>query len=556
MTLPRWCGSLELIGTALLFAFVGLAHGQDSLEAQLGQLDEMRAGPQTPFEEVEQRSQELLQEYEAEEEQGLIYAHMYAQSGMSDEGRAEEARRYAAKALEYPLIAEKRLRMYIYLGDGLQSTDRTEPFPVRRKRAAEAYLKGLKEALLCGAPLERPEYVLPPMPSGEGGMGTFGEGLPGPTVPGGMVSFEEGKRLSELVGDQAAKSAEVRRLQELHLCRWALFTQLIDMYGRREPHGASELRQMATEIVGDQEVIASLMKQLEERGALKDDLVERPSGEVSLEHVQARVDGVRSGLAQKSLDELVVLLNDNLGYMRPGYYSPRRGDDEDFEQILSNRLTSRLLDALKELPRDEARVDAESMCNRMHRECEATIERVLNHYENPGAPENTQSMSGNRLGLGTAIFLLAHFSDTDAVVREVRRMGDCTNRFRERVARNRESYPPDFEKLVPLFWDLDVLCQINLIAFAVEKSAAEQPSRQSRVKEVLASVPTKTVVWTNWNARVSYYDIAHRTHGRPIDEEHGVEELIVYRWTADMLMKEEEQQEILTALLEIFGDES
>lgn len=166
--------------------------------------------------------------------------------------------------------------MYIYLGDGLQSTDRIEPFPVRRKRAAEAYLRGLKEALLCGAPLERPEYVLPPMPSGEGGMRTFGEGLPGHTVPGGMVSFEEGKRLSELVGDQAAKGAEVRRLQELHLCRWALFTQLIDMYGRREPHAASELRQMATEIVGDQEVIASLMEQLEERGALKDDLVEPP----------------------------------------------------------------------------------------------------------------------------------------------------------------------------------------------------------------------------------------------------------------------------------------
>jgi hypothetical protein len=279
MTLPRWCGSLELIRIAMLIVFVGVAHGQDSLEAQLGQLDGMRAGPQTPFEEVEQRSQELLEKYEAEEEQGLIYyqlAHMYAQSGMSDEGRAGEARRYAAKALEYPLVAEKRLRTYIYLGDGLQSTDRTEPFPVRRKRAAEAYLKGLKEALVCGAPLERPEYVLPPMPSGEGGMGTSGEGLPGPPVPGGMVSFEEGKRLSELVGDQAAKSAEVRRLQELHLCRWALFTQLIDMYGRREPHAASELRQMATELVGDQEVIAALMKQLEERGALKDDLVEPP----------------------------------------------------------------------------------------------------------------------------------------------------------------------------------------------------------------------------------------------------------------------------------------
>jgi hypothetical protein len=283
---------------------------------------------------------------------------------------------------------------------------------------------------------------------------------------------------------------------------------------------------------------------------------ERPSGEVSLEHVQARVDGVRSVLAQKSLDELVVQLNDNLGYMQPGYYSPRSLDHEDFEQILSNRLTSRLLDALEELPRDQARVQAESMCNRMHSECKATIERVLNYYENPGAPENTQSMSGNRLGLGTAIFLLAHFSDADAVVRELQRMGGYTSRFRERVAQNRESYPPDVERLLPSFWDLDVLCQVNLIAFAVEKNAAEQPSRQSRVKEVLASIPTKTVVWTNWNARVSYYDIAHRTHMRPIDEEEGTQELVVYEWPADMLRKEEEQQEILTALLEIFEDES
>jgi hypothetical protein len=310
-------------------------------------------------------------------------------------------------------------------------------------------------------------------------------------------------------------------------------------------------------------VILARRASLSERATEKGDAVnadesspERPSGEVSLERVQARVDGVRSALAQKSLNELVVLLNDSLGYMRPGYYSPRRGDDEDFEQILSNRLTSRLLDALEELPRDEARVQAESMCNRMHRECEATIERVLNYYEDPGAPQNTQSMSGNRLGLGTAIFLLAHFSDTDAVVRELQRMGGYTSRFRERVAQNGDSYPPTFEELVPTFWDLDVLCQINLIAFAVEKNAAQQPSRQSRVKEVLASIPTKTVLWTNWNARVSYYDVAHRTHGRPIDEEHGVRELVVYRWTADMLLKEEEQQEILAALLDLFGIES
>ena len=152
--------------------------------------------------------------------------------------------------------------MYIYRGDGLQLTDKADPFRVRRTRAAKAYLQGLREALDCGAPLEEPKYPGIPMVFGE--LGRIGES-------GEMMSLQEGKRMAEALADAEAKRAEVRRMEPLWLYRRALFRQLIDMYGRRKPRAASELRQMATEIVGDPQVVAALMEGLTEKRALKDD---------------------------------------------------------------------------------------------------------------------------------------------------------------------------------------------------------------------------------------------------------------------------------------------
>ncbi len=291
MTLPRWIAFVGFLQAALLLAVVDLAHGfalgEDSLGKQLNELDRLRRGPKTPFEEVERRSKQLLQEHVAREAQGRIYsrlAHIYAQSGMSNERNARAARRYAEKAVEYPLDPETLLQTYVYWGDGEQVSDRSEPFPERRRRAAKAYLRGLKAALDCGAPLDRPE--LPPLPEMPG-LRLYGSGS-GPAdllrdsdepetngmmnnSMGVMLSAEEGKRFEEALAAYAVEQAEVRRMQPLWRHRRDLFNQLIDMYGRRTPHAASELRRFATEIVGDQQVVAALMERLEERGALKDD---------------------------------------------------------------------------------------------------------------------------------------------------------------------------------------------------------------------------------------------------------------------------------------------
>ena len=101
------------------------------------------------------------------------------------------------------------------------------------------------------------------------------------------------------------------------------------------------------------------------------------SGEESLAGVQERADTTIRMLTDKSFDELVEQLSVQDGYLCPGYYSSDMPAQEDFERILSNRLTSRLLEILSQIPRAEARSRAESICNRMQSECESTLEKVL-----------------------------------------------------------------------------------------------------------------------------------------------------------------------------------
>ena len=91
MTLPRSIALLGFLQAAVLLAVVESAPPEDSLGKRLNEIDGLRRGRETPFEEVEQRSKQLLQEYGTGEDQGRIYgqlAHVYAQSGMSDERNA------------------------------------------------------------------------------------------------------------------------------------------------------------------------------------------------------------------------------------------------------------------------------------------------------------------------------------------------------------------------------------------------------------------------------------------------------------------------------------
>ena len=169
-------------------------------------------------------------------------------------------------------------------------------------------------------------------------------------------------------------------------------------------------------------------------------------------------------------------------------------------------------------------------------------------YEKPGAPKNSQSLLGNRLGLGTAIFLLAHFADPSGPLEQLKRMHSYVKRFRERISREQDQFPPHYDEFAAITFELDRLFQVNVIALAVENNTTEKASQKQKVHALLSRLPTKIVVMTNWRAKVSSYDIAHVTHSRPIDKEHGTRTLVVYGW-GDLLFQGDNQEEVLTKLV-------
>ena len=87
----------------------------------------MRAGFDTPFDEVEKRCNELLKKYTKPEEQGKIYYELTKVEGQSGFQRSTKAIDYAKKALELPQDPWKKARLYIYWGDAIQVAHSVPP---------------------------------------------------------------------------------------------------------------------------------------------------------------------------------------------------------------------------------------------------------------------------------------------------------------------------------------------------------------------------------------------------------------------------------------------
>jgi hypothetical protein len=121
-------------------------------------LDSLRAGFDTPFEEVERRGEALLASYSDPRERGRItaaVAHVYGQSGCSPRTAV-----WAEKALKLALEPELRLRMYEYvysttLLHGVEPAERAKP--EGRRSLLRPALFGLREALRYDLPRAAPE---------------------------------------------------------------------------------------------------------------------------------------------------------------------------------------------------------------------------------------------------------------------------------------------------------------------------------------------------------------------------------------------------------------
>jgi hypothetical protein len=249
----RW-----MISGALLFVLSTIgggfnrASGGDVLSQELQELDQMRNGKKTPFDEVDRRGKGLLKEHTSPVEQGQIYCHLALVNAQSGLFHPELVIDYAQRALQFPLEPYQRLLLCTYLGDALRAANREKrPFHEIRKMAALPYLEGLNEAQKHQLPKEKPQ--LPAVDAFD--------------VPKESPWYEKMKKKHD---EQwaARKQAEIN--SKLWDQRRILTGQIVEIYSRK-PHAATELREMATKILEDPAAVNALMKLIEEKGALKDD---------------------------------------------------------------------------------------------------------------------------------------------------------------------------------------------------------------------------------------------------------------------------------------------
>ena len=224
-----------------IFCSIGIAK---TLEEELSDVDQLRAGFDTPFDEVEKRCYVLLQKYTEPEEQGKIYFELAQVEGQSGLQRPDKAIEYVKKALELPIDPLKKVRLYIYWGDAIQTANRgvhNQELIVARRKAALPYLEGLKETLQYNLPEVKPD--LP-------GVGRYRYHGPTDTEEYREMIHEHQKQV------EAREKAEFQR--EMIEYRDVLTSQISSMYSRF-PWASDEMRELATKILGDKTAVDRLM---------------------------------------------------------------------------------------------------------------------------------------------------------------------------------------------------------------------------------------------------------------------------------------------------------
>ncbi|MFC1780794.1 hypothetical protein ACFLZ8_00840 [Planctomycetota bacterium] len=230
----------------LLFGFLA---GAKTLDEELYEVDQLRAGRDTPFDEVDRRCNELLQEYTEPNDQGKIYFIRVQVEGQSGFRRPEKILEFIEKALELPQEPLKKVRLYIYRGDAIQTDNRgvhNQELIVARREAAMPYLYGLKEMLQYDLPEEKPELPIVNRVRYAG--------------PPDTEEYLEIKRRNE---EQMAAWRLAKFQRDMISYRDVLNSQISGMYSRF-PWASDEIRELATKILEDKTSVERLMSAVDE----------------------------------------------------------------------------------------------------------------------------------------------------------------------------------------------------------------------------------------------------------------------------------------------------
>lgn len=249
-----------LISKILLLGFLLSTCNAETLLKKINEIDKLRSGFSTPFDEVEKRCNELLEEYPDPNDQGKIYFELVQVEGQSGFQRPAKILEFINKALECPQEPLKKTRLYIYWGDAIQVANRgvhNQELIVARHEAAIPYLLGLKETLKYNLPEKKP--VVP--------MGTFYNY--DYLDPNEIHSESMRKMVLDTIREVERKQKEQFEAQQKAVFlgdmishRDILNSQIAYMYSRF-PWASKEIRELATEMLQDKTAVDRLMEQVD-----------------------------------------------------------------------------------------------------------------------------------------------------------------------------------------------------------------------------------------------------------------------------------------------------
>jgi len=278
----------NIIALLLLGSFASAT----TLDQELYEVDQLRAGFATPFDEVERRCNDLLQRYTKPKDQAKIYFELAQVEGQSGMQRPEKLIEYVKKALELPIDPSKKVRLYSYWGDAIQTSHRgvhNEELVAARREAVMPYLRGLRETIKYDLPEEVPD--LPEFRT---------------VTYDGPTDTDEYQELLRKRQEQieATEKAVLQRQMIQH--RDVITSQISLMYSRL-PLATDELRKLAMEVLGDEAAVNQLMSHVKEQIQKRpDEMVRVETNELvedlMLPSADAGMPNVLSGLEKSEED--------------------------------------------------------------------------------------------------------------------------------------------------------------------------------------------------------------------------------------------------------------
>jgi hypothetical protein len=229
---------------------------------------------------------------------------------------------------------------------------------------------------------------------------------------------------------------------------------------------------------------------------------------------------LRQTVASESFDELVKRLK--VDERSAVASSSQMWRPEDFELVLFNPRTMKLAAVLTQLPRGQAQIRCQAVCDRLFLEWRETIDRHLERDEDPDVPPITQSIEGVRLGYGSAVFALAQLANPAEIVAELRRVREFEGNVFDRQLRTPEQYPGSRRRFRSrAFLDNDYW--INVLAYSFTRDCQKANSEDPRLANLLGNIPQSTAKIPPWNSRARVFDddrpreirVYHREYSPP-----------------------------------------